>query len=85
MKIVENFNIKEKKTKDAAKSLDNLKMEGKTLLGLGVSEKEVYRYLKNIKDVKSIPADTLNVLDILNYKNLVLSEESVKYLEKKYK
>jgi len=83
--IVENFNIKEKKTKELARGLKNLKLKGKTLLNLGTEEKDIYLYARNIANVKCIPVDTLNVLDILNYKNLVLSEDSIKYLEEKYK
>jgi large subunit ribosomal protein L4 len=83
--VVDNFDIKEKKTKELAKGLNNLKLTGKTLLNLGVKEKDLYLYARNIENVKCIPVDTLNVMDMLNYKNVVLSEDSVKYLEKKYK
>ena len=47
-------------------------------------EKDNYLYVRNIKKVKCLPIDNLNVLDIMNHKNLILSEESIKYLEKKY-
>jgi len=83
--IVENFDIKEKKTKEFAKGLNRLKLQGKILLNLGAKEKDTYLYVRNIENVKCIFVDTLNVMDMLDYKNLVLSEESVKYLEKKYK
>lgn len=83
--VVENFDMKEKKTKEIAKGLNNLKLKGKTLINLGEKEKDTYRYVRNIENIKCIPVDTLNVLDILNHKNLVLSVDSVKFLEKKYK
>lgn len=83
--VVDNFDLKEKKTKELAKGINNLKLEGKTLINLGEKEKDTYLYARNIKDIKCIPVDTLNVLDVLNYKNIVLSEDSVKFLEKKYK
>jgi len=83
--VVDNFDIKEKKTKEFAKGLNNLKLAGKTLLNLGAKEKDIYLYARNIENIKCIPVDALNVLDILNYKSLVLSEDSVAYLEKKYK
>lgn len=85
MIVVENFDIKEKKTKAFAKGLSNLKLKGKTLVNLGEKEKDAYLYARNVENVKCIPVDTLNVLDILNHKNLVLSVDSVKFLEKKYK
>jgi large subunit ribosomal protein L4 len=83
--VVDNFNIKEKKTKELAKALENLKIKGKMLLGITNSEKEIYLCSRNIKQVTTIPTSQLNVLDILNNKNLILSKESIKFLEEKHK
>lgn len=83
--VVDNFDIKEKKTKEFARGLKNLKLSGKVLINLEEKEKDAYRFIRNIKGVKCIPVSGLNVLDILNYKNLVISENGVRFLEKKYK
>ncbi|NLC30488.1 MAG: 50S ribosomal protein L4 [Candidatus Moranbacteria bacterium] len=82
--VVDKLEAKNKKTKDIAVSLDNLKVKGSILINLAQGEKENYLYVRNIKKVKCLPIDNLNVLDIMNHKNLILSEESIKYLEKKY-
>ncbi|NCA94028.1 MAG: 50S ribosomal protein L4 [Sphingobacteriia bacterium] len=82
--VVDKLEAKNKKTKDIAVGLDNLKVKGSILINLAQGEKENYLYVRNIKKVKCLPIDNLNVLDIMNHKNLILSEESIKYLEKKY-
>lgn len=82
--VVDKFEAVNKKTKDVASGLNSLKLKGSILVNLAEGEKETFLYSRNIKNVKCIPVNNLNVLDILNHKSLILSEESVKYLEKKY-
>ncbi len=82
--VVDKMEAVNKKTKDIASGLKLLNLKGSILVNLSEEEKDTYLYSRNIKNVKCIPVNNLNVLDILNHKSLVLSEESVKYLEKKY-
>ncbi|HBR78803.1 MAG: 50S ribosomal protein L4 [Candidatus Moranbacteria bacterium GW2011_GWE1_35_17] len=82
--IVDKVEAMNKKTRDIASGLNSLKLRGSILINLSEAEKDTYLYSRNIKNVKCIPVNNLNVLDILNHKSVVLSEESVKYLEKKY-
>jgi large subunit ribosomal protein L4 len=83
--IVDEIKIKEKKTKLFASALKNLKIKGSTLVGLASSEKEIYLYSRNIPRVSPVPTSNLNVMDILNNKYLILSKESIKFLEDKFK
>ncbi len=83
--VVDRIELKDKKTAEMAKALKNLKLEGSILLNLADKEREMYLFARNIKGVSCIPVDILNVFDILNHKNLILSKDSVEYLEKKYK
>jgi large subunit ribosomal protein L4 len=82
--IVNEMKLKEKKTKEFAKALINLKIKGSALIGLDSHEKDSYLYSRNIPKVNPIPTSNLNVFDILNNKYLVLSKESIKFLENKY-
>ncbi|MDX9913630.1 MAG: 50S ribosomal protein L4 [Candidatus Moranbacteria bacterium] len=82
--IVDKLEAANKKTKDIASALTALKLKGSVLINLAEGEADTYLYTRNLKKVKCTPINNLNVLDILNHKSLVLSEESVKYLEKKY-
>jgi large subunit ribosomal protein L4 len=83
--IIEKLDLKEKKTGKMAKALASLKLKGSVLIGFSDSEKEMIRISRNLPKVKNVFTSQLNVLDMLNKKNLILSKESVKYLEGKYK
>ena len=82
--VVDNFNFTEKKTKQAVAMLANLKIKGRTLLAYKDGEKENCLISRNIKVVENISTEQLNVLDMLKNKNLVMSKESMRYLEEKY-
>lgn len=83
--IINEIGLKEKKTKLFAKALNNLKIKGSTLVGLNDSEKDIYLCSRNIPKTDPISIRQLNIFDILNHKNLILSKKSVKFLENKYK
>ena len=70
------------KTKDAAKSLKDLKLEGKNVLAV-VSEKtpEIIRGTNNLENVKLVRATYLNVFDIMNADAIVFSNDAVKATE----
>ena len=71
------------KTKDAAKILKDLKLEGKNVLAV-VAEKtpEVMRSTNNLPNVKLVRATYLNVFDIMNADAVVFSEAALKVAEK---
>lgn len=81
--VVSDLNIKERKTKEFAKALGNLKIAGKTLIGFDEAEKDMRSYSRNIEDVTNVFTRNLNVYDLLNNKTLVLSKSSLKYIEEK--
>ena len=83
--VVEKFNLEEKKTKKMAAALKNLQIKGSILLSFSDSEKEMTLTSQNLPKVKNIFTSQLNVLDILDKKNLIMTKESAKYLENKYK
>ena len=72
------------KTKEFVKVLNNLKVEGKTMIL--VSPEELTETLnvsaRNIEGVFVTPVDNASVYEILTFKNLVLTEAAVKYFEK---
>ncbi|MDR3559285.1 MAG: 50S ribosomal protein L4 [Candidatus Pacebacteria bacterium] len=82
--VVDKLELAEKKTKEMAKIFNNLKVKGKTLVAFSGEEKDLRLVSRNIIKTENILTDQLNVADMLNNKNLVMSKESVKFLEKKY-
>jgi len=82
--IVDRMELPEKKTKEMAKVIKNLKISGKTLLVFGKKEKDIMLASRNLKDAQNIFSDQLNVLDMLNSRNMLISKDSIKQIEKKY-
>ena len=65
-------------------ALTNLKVEGKTLIVLADKNENVQKSARNIENVKTLQVNTINVYDLLKYKNLVLTLDTVKKLEEVY-
>lgn len=82
--VVDTFDMKEIKTKEMAKVLTNLKVEGKTLILLADKNETVQKSARNIEGVKTTLVNTINVYDLLKYKNLVITLDTIKKLEEVY-
>ena len=72
-----------KKVKDYCDS-QNLKVEGKSLILLAEKNENVQKSARNIEGVKTSLVNTINVYDLLKYKNLVITLDTVKKLEEVY-
>ena len=82
--VVDKISFDEIKTKSMVSALNNLKVEGKTLIVLPVKNENVQKSARNIKGVKTSLVNTINVYDLLKYNKLVLTVDSVKSLEEVY-
>jgi large subunit ribosomal protein L4 len=82
--IVESFDLEEKKTKAMAQMLKNLKIIKSALIVFDESEKDLRRFSRNIRKINNTLVSQLNVFDMLNAQILILSKQSVGYLEAKY-
>jgi ribosomal protein L4 len=62
-----------------------LKNERRDILIINDVKSEKFRYsAQNLAGVKTINLENINLLDLLNHKNLLITENVVKILEKKY-
>ena len=82
--VVDKFEFKEIKTKQVVNALVNLKVEGKTLIMIPEKDEILQRSARNIENVRTISVSTINVYDLLKYKNLILTVDTVKKLEEVY-
>ena len=82
--VLDKLELKEIKTKSMVNALAALKLEGKTLIVLPENNTNVVMSARNIKGVKTISANNINVFDLLKYNNLVLPVDTVKKLEEVY-
>lgn len=83
--VIENLANLEKKTKEFGNILKNNNIKGSTLWSFESKEKDLRRYTRNIDKVENILTGQLNVFDMLNSKNLVMTADSAKVLDDKYK
>ena len=82
--VVDTFGFDSIKTKQMVNTLTNLKVEGKTLVLLPEKNENVQKSARNIEGVKTSLVNTINVYDLLKYKNLVVTLDTVKKLEEVY-
>ena len=80
--VVEDFRLPEPKTREVLQALLGLEISSKCLVvNEAVTQKELWQACHNLKRVKSVPASTLNTVDLLNYTHLVLSVAAVRRIE----
>lgn len=75
--VVEAFEIKSGKTADAAKLLAKLGATRRTLVVVEEKIDDIIQVTRNLTDVKVVQARYLNVFDILNADNIILTSKSV--------
>jgi len=78
--VVDEFTAK--KSKDVVKTLKALKAS-KSLIVVDKLNKDLSRAVNNIKNVKVIDVKGINVYDIVNASNLIMSEKALKALGEK--
>ena len=90
-KVVENklfaldaLELPEAKTREMVKVLENLKADKKVLLVLKEKNEAIERAARNIPNVKMLFVNTLNVLDLLNYDQLVAEKATLEMIEEVY-
>lgn len=83
--VVDNLKISDSKTKNIVKILKNLEISKTALIALPKTDKNIYLASRNISGVKSIMANSLNVVDILRYKYLIMPKETIETIEKTFK
>ncbi len=82
--VLDKAEMKEIKTQAMVKTLENLKITGKTLILLPEKNENVQKSARNIKNVKTTLVNTINVYDLLKYNKLVVTLDAVKKLEEVY-
>ena len=82
--VLDKLELKEIKTANMVKVLNNVKAEGKTLILLPANNENVCKSSRNIEGVKTLTVDTINAYDLVKYKGLVVTEDTVKKLEEVY-
>jgi len=82
LKVMEDIKFAAPRTKEMLKLLGLLDVQGSALIATAVPEANTVLSARNLSHVKTTPANLLNVIDILSYKVLLMSESAVRTAEK---
>jgi large subunit ribosomal protein L4 len=81
LRVVDRFGIEQPKTKVLKSLLDRLGVEGKTLLVEHQPDSALFLSGRNIPGLKVVDSTQVNVYDVLDCPNLVVSQEALDKLE----
>jgi large subunit ribosomal protein L4 len=79
--VLEKLELKQPKTKEMAGILAALGVDSSALIVTGKPEENVFKSARNLAEVKTLPANILNVVDILSCKRLLMTEAAVRKAE----
>jgi large subunit ribosomal protein L4 len=88
--LLDKLELSESKTKLIAAIINNLKtklkknLDKSSLIVLAKTDLKVSRAVNNIPKIKTIRADSLNVLDVLSHQYLLIPQEAIKVIAKTY-
>jgi large subunit ribosomal protein L4 len=81
--VVDNYDLKNNKTKEFAQILENLELNQRTLIAFEAGQAEKARASRNLLLTANSRVENLNVHDLLNTKFLLITEKGLKFLEEK--
>jgi len=81
LKVIEPVTFEQPKTKEMIKIIKALGIERSVLIVNGKPEINFVKSARNIPEVKTLPANLLNVVDLLSYGVLVMTEPAVRKAE----
>ncbi len=84
VRVVEGFEIDEIKTKMLLERLSSWNAEGKVLLVLPQRDPKVELSCRNVREVRVIMADSLNVVDLLEADTVVFTREALDRAQEVY-
>ena len=81
LKVLEQLNFEEPKTKEMFRILSALGVDASVLIVTEETEKNVVKSARNLAGTKTLPASLLNVVDLLSYRLLLMTEAAVRKAE----
>ena len=85
LKVVENFDFSERKTKTLLSIIDKLGLKSKkVLIGMPKANRNLTDASRNMKNIKALPVNSFNVYALLKYEYLILTKESVDKITKHF-
>jgi large subunit ribosomal protein L4 len=85
MTVLSSLEFDTPKTKEMSETLKNLGLNGRILLVLNEADQKIIKSARNIKDVETTIAGTLNAYDLMRARNIIFLKDAVLNIENKYK
>ena len=82
LKVLEKWDFTEPKTKQMAAALKALGIDTSALIVTPEPDENIIKSARNLQKVKTIPANIINVNEILSYRILLMTEDAVRVTEK---
>jgi len=79
--VIDRLALEPPKTREILRILRNVGIERAALIVTGQPERTVLVSVRNLERVKVLPAAYLNVVDMLNHRDLLMTEEAVRKAE----
>ncbi|MEA1936878.1 MAG: 50S ribosomal protein L4 [Patescibacteria group bacterium] len=83
--VVENIKLEKASTKKMKDILGKLPLSGKVLISMNKKDDSVFNSVKNIQNISMLASDSLNVVDLLKNKMLVIDKKGVERVGEIYK
>ena len=84
MIVLNEIKFDEPKTKEMIKMLANVKAGKKALIVMAEKDENVIKSAANIPGVRTALVGTMNVYEIINHTNFIVTEEAIKKIEEEY-
>ena len=81
LKILESFKLDGIKTKNVVSILDAMQVDKTTLVVTGEGNVNLVKSARNLPGVKTLPANLLNVVDIISHNTLLIEVDAVRIAE----
>ncbi len=81
LKVLEDLKFEEPKTREMVRILTALGADSSTLLVTRGADSNVVKSARNLPAIKTLPANLLNVVDLLSYRLLLMTEAAVRQAE----
>lgn len=82
--LLDDLTMDAPKTKEMVSILNNLKANTKSLIVISSKNENVEKSARNLPGVKAVNVNILNVYDILNHDNLIITKEAAQRVEEVY-
>ena len=82
--VMDEIKFEEPKTKEMVKMLENIKAEKKALIVTAEKDENIVKSAANIPGIRTALVGTMNVYEIINHTNLILTKAAAEKIEEVY-